>query len=232
MKTKSLKTYGALLAAASATTFASIACAQDSSAAATTADVTATPSAPQPAPTPQLAYGVSEIIRLSQAKVGDDTIIAYIRNSGNSYGLSADQIIYLQQQGVSTPVINTMLTQPKPGVQDYNTPATAAMPAATPYDAQAQATQPAPASSSIVGPSVTAIDPSAAAASSYYYYPPTYYYSYPAYYPAYGYYGFYPGVSISLGWRGGYGGWHGGYGGWHGGFGWHGGGGFHGGWRR
>ena len=41
--------------------------------------------------------------------------MAYIKNSGNSYGLNADQIIYLRQQGVSDAVITAMLNQPKPG---------------------------------------------------------------------------------------------------------------------
>jgi hypothetical protein len=57
------------------------------------------------APAPPLAYGVSQILQLQQAKMGDDTIIAYIKNSGNSYGLNADQIIYLRQQGVSPVVL-------------------------------------------------------------------------------------------------------------------------------
>lgn len=64
---------------------------------------------------PQLSYGVPQIIQLSQAKVGDDTIIAYIRNSGNSYNLDANQIVYLRQQGLSDNVINAMLSQPKTG---------------------------------------------------------------------------------------------------------------------
>ena len=63
---------------------------------------------------PQLAYGVPQIIQLSEAKVSDDTIIAYVKNSGNSFGLTADQIIYLRQQGVSDAVITAMLNQPKP----------------------------------------------------------------------------------------------------------------------
>jgi hypothetical protein len=66
---------------------------------------------------PPLAYGVSEIIQLSQAQVGDPTIVTFIKNSGNSYGLDAAQVIYLQQQGVSTSVINAMLSQPAPGSQ-------------------------------------------------------------------------------------------------------------------
>ena len=50
-----------------------------------------------------------------KANVGDETIIAYIKNSGNSYGLNADQIIYLRQQGVSDAVVRTMLNQPQTG---------------------------------------------------------------------------------------------------------------------
>ena len=75
---------------------------------------------------PPLAYGVSEIIQLSQAQVGDPTIVTFIKNSGNSYGLDAAQVIYLQQQGVSQAVISAMLTQPAPGSQP---PAIASAPA-------------------------------------------------------------------------------------------------------
>jgi hypothetical protein len=62
---------------------------------------------------PQLGQGVAQILQLAQAKISDDTIIAYIRNSGNSYRLEAKQIIYLRQQGVSAKVINFMLNQTK-----------------------------------------------------------------------------------------------------------------------
>src|SRR5271170_7780732 len=88
------------------------------------------------APAPQLAYGVPQVLQLAQAKVGDDTIIAYIKNSGSSYGLNADQIIYLKQQGVADSVITAMLNQPKPGVAAYTppspAPAVAAVPTPTP----------------------------------------------------------------------------------------------------
>ncbi len=49
--------------------------------------------------------------------MSDDTIVNYIRNSGNSYGMDASQIIYLKQQGVSETVINTMLNQPRDGTR-------------------------------------------------------------------------------------------------------------------
>src|SRR5690242_19248453 len=63
----------------------------------------------------QLSYGVPEILQLSKANVSEGTIITYIQNSGNSYGLDANQIVYLKQQGVSDTIINTMLNQPRAG---------------------------------------------------------------------------------------------------------------------
>ena len=72
---------------------------------------TAAPTGSAPVP---LSYGVSQIIQLSKAKVSDDTIVSYVRNSGSSYGMDASQIIYLKQQSVSDTVINTMLNQPRP----------------------------------------------------------------------------------------------------------------------
>jgi hypothetical protein len=161
------------------------------------------------APVPQLSYGTPQILQLTQAKVGDDTIIAYIKNSRNSYGLNADQIIYLRQQGVSDAVITTMLNQPQSGVAAY-TPAT---PAPQPVTSTAGTEQ---VSTATVAPTMTYVQPV----------PDTTYYGQPYYYPTYGWY---PPVALSFGW-----GWGGGWGGgWHGGGsgGWHGGG-RGGGWHR
>ncbi len=161
-----------------------------------------------PAAAPQLAYGVPQILQLAQAKVSDDTIIAYIHNSGNSYGLNADQIIYLRQQGVSDNVINVMLNQPKT--------AAVTAPAAPPdnsYQAQAPASYaPAPTTTYVQSaPSAVYVVPNSQA----YYY--SGYYAQPYYYPYYAWP--YPAVSLSFGFGGGFhGGFHGG--GFHGG-GWH-----------
>jgi hypothetical protein len=177
---------------------------------------------------PQLSYGVSQIIQLSKANISDDTIVTYVQNSGNNYGLDANQIVYMKQQGVSSKVINAMLNQHNLNTatqvasqpassQDNSTATTAAQPTAT-YVQTAPAY--APSSSVYVMPDT----------QSYNYYS----YAYP-YYPYYGYYGYgWPAVSLSFGYYGGYrggyyyGGYHGGYyGGWHGGGGYHGGGGWH-----
>jgi len=89
----------------------------------------ATPPPAATAVAPHLDYGASQVLQLAQAKVGDDTLISYVKNSGNSYSLGADQIIYLRQQGVSDAVITAMLNQPKIGL--VAPPAPSPAPAAT-----------------------------------------------------------------------------------------------------
>ena len=90
----------------------------------------------------QMVYGVPQIIRLSQAKVSDDTIIAYVKNSGFSYSLDADQIINLRQQGVSDAVITTMLNQPKTGPVVYTPTTPAPQPIASSVNASTSDTTP------------------------------------------------------------------------------------------
>jgi hypothetical protein len=210
MKANYLKAVMALAVLGGMTLSAPMVLAQDTSAIAATNTIApvAAPTAPV---TPPLAYGVSQILQLAQAKVSDDTIIAFVRNSGNSYGLSADQIIYLQKQGLSSAVITAMLNQPRTGAL-ASTPASDAPAPAAPASAAPDYTQSAT-STATVAPTVTYVETQPATT---YYYPYYYSYGYPYYYPAYG---FYPGVSVSLGWGRGWGGWHGG-------------GGFHGGWHR
>src|SRR5580692_10068244 len=71
----------------------------------------------------QMPYAVSQVLELEQAKVGDLTVVAYIRSSGTSYNLDASQIVFLRQQGVSDAVITAMLTQPRTVNPVVNTPA-------------------------------------------------------------------------------------------------------------
>jgi len=56
-----------------------------------------------------------QVLQLARAKVNDGTIIAFVQNSSGGFSLSADQIIYLKQQGISDAILNAMLTQPKNG---------------------------------------------------------------------------------------------------------------------
>jgi hypothetical protein len=98
------------MAAATLTGSVSMLKAEDSS-----TSITAQPAAVT-APAPKLSDNVAQVLQLAQAKLGDDTIIAYIKNSKTSYSLDTGQIVYLRQQGVSDAVLTTMLCQPKPTV--------------------------------------------------------------------------------------------------------------------
>src|ERR1039458_2811806 len=55
-----------------------------------------------------LSPDLQEVVKLSQAHMGDDVILNYVRNSGKSYKLSADDLIYLNSQGVSQSVISAL----------------------------------------------------------------------------------------------------------------------------
>jgi hypothetical protein len=201
-----------------------------------------TASSVQAAPV-RLSYGVADVLKLAKAHVSEDTIVAYVANSGTAYNLTVDEIVYLKEQGVSDRVLTAMLDQRnKLAEAAAQTAQLAPAPPQANYP-DAGAPQYAPAA---VQPSATDMQtaPAAAPASSVYVIPsssPTY--GYPGYYPSYswgypyygGYYGYgYPGVGLSLGfgwgggwcgsgWSGGYRGWyggyHGGYGGYHGGYG-------------
>jgi hypothetical protein len=59
-----------------------------------------------------LSPGLAEIIKLAQAHIGDDTILAYIQNSGQSYNPSADEILYLSDLGVSDKVVAALVNKP------------------------------------------------------------------------------------------------------------------------
>src|ERR1039457_5908019 len=68
-------------------------------------DAAAAPS-PSPAPgvadatLPSLPRGVSEVMKLFKGHIADDIIVSYIKNSRETFYLSADTLIALQQQGV------------------------------------------------------------------------------------------------------------------------------------
>ena len=184
-----------------------------------------TTSAAQTAPV-QLSYGVPQIIQLSKAKVSENTIVAYIQNSGTIYSLNASEIVYLKQQGVSDAVLTTMLNQrqrvPQAAVQTApQAPATATTSQPGSPDARGAET-----STAVAQPTVTYVQ--TVPSSTVYVIPDTQTFNYDAYYYQpyyYPYYGgwYYPPVSFSFGFGGGYrGGWGGGYrGGYHGGGGWH-----------
>ena len=78
-----------------------------------------------------LSPDLQEVVKLSQARMPDDVIKNYINSSGKAYYLSANDIIYLNSQGVSSGVIaalqstaqaNPVPTAPPPPAPAYNQP--------------------------------------------------------------------------------------------------------------
>jgi hypothetical protein len=186
----------------------------------------------------QLSPGVQEVMKLARAHVGDETITAFIGNSGTTYHLSVSDILYLRAQGVSDLVLTAMLNSQQKLAAASVQPAPQPAPAGPVATSANNNPQPAPAA--------TQYAPTYDAAASVYAQPSTTY-VYPA--PAYSYYDSgpyywgYPGLSLGFGFGGGYyvgyrwggyygGSYRGGYygGGYHGGYhggGYHGGGGGH-----
>ncbi len=170
-----------------------------------------------------LSYGAANVLKLSQAKIGDETIIAYIQKSGQGYGgLGASEIIYLHEQGVSSHVVTTMLDQEKKmrdvaaaqsSAQQTTVAATPVAPVTTiPQYQQTYAPPPVTYVQTAPAPLIVMRD-SSPRLVDYGIYP-----SY-GYYPSYSYSGYsYPRASFSFGFGGGYGGgiYRGGY---HGAFG-------------
>jgi len=56
--------------------------------------------------------GVQDVVKLSQAGVSDDVILTQIRNNQATYNLTADQIIALKDQGISSAVIKALMGGP------------------------------------------------------------------------------------------------------------------------
>jgi hypothetical protein len=61
-----------------------------------------------------LSLGLAEIFRLAQAHVDENVILAFIRNSGQTYSPTADQILYLSDLGLSQNVIAALFKQKTP----------------------------------------------------------------------------------------------------------------------
>jgi len=66
------------------------------------------------APVPErLPYGVGDVLSLCRARISEDVIVTYIRNSGTAYTLGPREIVYLRDEGVSDRVITVMMDQRK-----------------------------------------------------------------------------------------------------------------------
>jgi hypothetical protein len=73
------------------------------------------PTDAQPQVTPSipadLTPGVNEVMRLSEAGTSEDVVIGYINRSTAAFNLSADDILYLKDLGLSSAVVTAMLNR-------------------------------------------------------------------------------------------------------------------------
>lgn len=60
---------------------------------------------------PPVSPAAAEVVRLAEAGTSDDVIVAYVQDSSAPFALTADQILYLRDIGVSSPVITAMLSR-------------------------------------------------------------------------------------------------------------------------
>ena len=86
----------------------------EASAAAALGDVPTLPS--------DLSAGLTEIIKMAQAHIPNDTILAFIQNSGENYNPSADEILYLNDLGLSDRVVAALVKKPEAVAADYRVP--------------------------------------------------------------------------------------------------------------
>ena len=61
-------------------------------------------------PPANLSPGAAEVVRLAGSGVGDDVVLAYIQNSQAPFNLTADDVLYLKDIGLSPQVISAMLS--------------------------------------------------------------------------------------------------------------------------
>lgn len=90
-----------------------------------------------------LSPELQQVVRLAQQHINDDVIINYVKNSGKTFKLSADDIIYLNGQGVSQSVIGVLQTA-APADPALPPPVDSQVPAPPPLDTSSAAPVAAP----------------------------------------------------------------------------------------
>ena len=57
-----------------------------------------------------LSPAAADVVKLAQSGVGDGVVVPFVQNTQSQFGLSADDIVYLRDLGVSESVITAMIT--------------------------------------------------------------------------------------------------------------------------
>lgn len=93
-------------------------------------------------PAANVSPDLQEIVKFTQAHMSDDVIISYIKNANKTYSLSADDMLYLNSQGVSQAVLSAMLAAKSTAVPPPAPAPVQAAPAPMPAPAPAPAAPP------------------------------------------------------------------------------------------
>lgn len=157
-------------------------------------DAPATPAAsPVVAPPRPVLPWIDEVVKMNAAGIPPEVIKNYVANSASRSTLTADDIIYLRNSGVSSDLITAMITH---GSAASSMVASTPTPVPAPQYYPPQQYQP-----SVVYPNQTApSDYDAYDAGQPYPYAYSYSYNYPAYYPYYPLY-WYPYTTLFVGGR-------------------------------
>jgi hypothetical protein len=70
---------------------------------------------------------VDEVLKLKAAGLGEDTIVAFVKGKNLNYDLSSDNVIALRDKGLSSAVVNAMLTSGPDSAATATLPAAAAV---------------------------------------------------------------------------------------------------------
>jgi len=68
------------------------------------------PDKPEAAVPANLSPGAAEVVKLATSGVGDDVVLAYIKNSQALFNLSANDVLYLKDIGLSAEITSAMLS--------------------------------------------------------------------------------------------------------------------------
>jgi hypothetical protein len=89
------------------------------------------------------AGAVKEVLRLKNAGLTEETIVAFIRSRNSNYDLSAENVIALREQGFSPAMLNAMLESGKVAIMAPPAPEQVSQPQTAPQPAPQVVVQPA-----------------------------------------------------------------------------------------
>lgn len=97
-----------------------------------------------------LSPGLADVIKLVESNVGDDVVVGYIKNSGQIYKPTADEIVYLNDLGVSQDIISALMLNGQAG----GAPAVASAPTQVAPAQQSQQIPTPPSNATLSSPEV------------------------------------------------------------------------------